>query len=39
MNKVGVIFSTSEYDLFQKLNGNRTVLEQRKKLIKASLPQ
>ena len=39
MNKVGVIFSTSEYDLFQKLNGNRTVLEQRKKLIKASIKE
>lgn len=35
--KVGFIYSTKDYDEFHKLNGNRTVLQQRKNMILASI--
>ena len=35
--KVGSIYSTENYDMFQKLNGNRAVLDARKALIVSSI--
>lgn len=35
--KVGSIYSTENYDMFQKLNGNRAVLDARKALIISSI--
>lgn len=35
--KVGIIYSTENYDMFQKLNGNRAVLDARKALIISSI--
>lgn len=37
--KVGYIYSTKDYDEFKKLNGNRSVLEQRKTMILKSIKE
>lgn len=37
--KVGTVYSTTDYDSFEKLEGNRDVLERRKNLIKASIEE
>ena len=37
--KVGTVYSTTDYDSFAKLEGNRDVLENRKNLIKASIEE
>ena len=36
-NKVGFVYSTEDYSVFQKLNGNRDVLESRKNKIMESI--
>ena len=37
MRQVGAIYSSEDYSVFRKLNGNRSVLEQRKNMIMASI--
>lgn len=37
MNKVGYVYSTTNYEMFKKLEGNREVFEQRKKVIMESI--
>lgn len=37
MKQVGAIYSSTDYSSFQKLNGNRSVLDQRKNMIMASI--
>lgn len=39
MKQVGAIYSSQEYSKFKKLNGNRSVLEQRKNMIIASIQE
>lgn len=39
MKQVGAIYSSQEYSEFKKLNGNRSVLEQRKNMIIASIQE
>ena len=36
-NKVGFIYETRDYEAFKKLNGNRSVLDRRKKLLVESI--
>ena len=37
MNKVGYVYSTTNYEMFKKLEGNRDVFEQRKRVIRESI--
>lgn len=39
MRQVGAIYSSEDYSVFRKLNGNRSVLEQRKNMIMASITE
>ena len=37
--KVGTVYSTTDYDSFAKLEGNRDVLQSRKNIIKESIEE